>query len=172
MATGAGDGGHRGYDTAAQSAEIAELLISGDELERIVSREEREMRRREELYRGGIPAIDIHGKAVILVDDGLATGSTMAVAVRHARNLRAGKVIAGVPVGSTGACAHLRREADEVICLATPVDFIAVGAWYRDFDQVSDQEVEQLLGESHRRFETLPALAGRRGSAGNSDAGV
>lgn len=140
---------------------IAQLGISDAELERVVSREQLEMNRREELYRGESPALDVDGKTAILVDDGLATGSTMLAAVRHARNMRAARLLVGVPVGSVSACAHLRREADELICLAIPPEFLAVGEWYREFDQVSDQEVQRMLAESHRRLRT-PDLAQRR----------
>jgi putative phosphoribosyl transferase len=111
--------------------------------------EQAEMARREELYRKGMPPIDLTRRSAILVDDGLATGSTMVVSVRHARSLKAARVIVAVPVGSRSACARLRREADDVVCLATPEHFFAVGEWYRDFGQVSDLEVERFLEQNH-----------------------
>jgi putative phosphoribosyl transferase len=130
---------------------INQLGISDEEIEKVVAREQAEMRRREELYRGGRPAAGLDGQMAILVDDGLATGSTMMAAVRYARSLKPVKVIIGVPVGSRDAVNHLRKEADEVICLAIPESFSAVGEWYRHFDQVSDDEVRNLLAHAHRR---------------------
>jgi len=136
---------------------IQELGVSDEEVDRIVAREMAEMKRREELYRGGQPAPDVHGKSAILIDDGLATGNTMRAAVSHARSLKPAKVIIGVPVGSAEACNRLRKEADDLVCLATPELFFAVGEWYRDFQQVSDTEVQSLLAESHRQFRKHPA---------------
>lgn len=129
---------------------LAELDISNDEVERVIVREQAEMMRREELYRGAKPAPDLTGKTAILVDDGLATGSTMLAAVRYARMLKSVRIVVAVPVGSREACDHLREEADEVICLAIPDSFCAVGEWYRDFTQVSDDEVGKILSESNR----------------------
>jgi predicted phosphoribosyltransferase len=131
---------------------IAELGISEEDVEEIIGREQTEMKRREELYRGGKPALDLHGHTAILIDDGLATGSTMTAAARQVRSLKPGRVIIAVPVGSREACGRLRREADELICLAAPEIFYAVGEWYRDFAQVSDGEVQSLLAESRRRL--------------------
>jgi predicted phosphoribosyltransferase len=127
---------------------LAELEISAYAVEKVIVKEQAEMRRREELYRGGRPAPDLAGQTVILVDDGLATGSTMLAAVRYVRSLKAARIIVAVPVGSRDACEHLRAEADAVVCLAIPDFFYAVGEWYRDFRQVSDDEVRNLLTES------------------------
>ena len=137
---------------------IRELGISDEDVEEIVAREQAEMRRREELYRGGEPALDLHGKSAILVDDGLATGSTMMASVRHARSLHAAGVVIAIPVGSRQACDRLRREADDLVCLTIPEAFFAVGEWYRDFAQVSDSEVENLLQQNRRRVRGLKAL--------------
>jgi predicted phosphoribosyltransferase len=137
---------------------VRELGISDEDVEEIVAREQAEMRRREELYRGGEPALDLHGKSAILVDDGLATGSTMMAAVRHARSLHAAGVVIAIPVGSKQACDRLRREADDLICLSIPEAFFAVGEWYRDFAQVSDSEVQNLLRQNHRRIHGLKAV--------------
>jgi putative phosphoribosyl transferase len=136
---------------------IQGLGISDEDVEKIVAREQAEMRRREELYRGGKAAPDLHGKSAIVIDDGLATGSTMIAAVRHCRSLKPAKVIIGVPVGSENAVARLREQVDELVCLATPKFFSAVGEWYRDFQQVNDAEVENLLAESRRRLSKNPA---------------
>lgn len=134
---------------------IRELGISEDDVEEITRRESEEMARRETLYRGGKPALDVRGNTAILVDDGLATGSTMIAAVRHVRALNPDRVIVAVPVGSGQACGRLRREADEVVCLAVPQPFYAVGEWYRSFAQVSDAEVQHLLAESHHKLEIV-----------------
>jgi predicted phosphoribosyltransferase len=131
---------------------IEQLGISDEDVEEIVTLEQAEMIRREDLYRGSQSALDLHGQSAVLIDDGLATGNTMLAAVRHVRSLKAAKIIVGVPVGSREACARLRKEADELISLATPEFFFAVGEWYREFPQVSDTEVRNLLAESRRRL--------------------
>jgi len=133
-------------------AMLAELEIPADDVEKVILREQAEMKRRDELYRVGQPAPDLAGRTAILVDDGLATGSTMLAAVRHARKLRAEIIVVAVPVGSRDACENLRRETDDVVCLAIPDFFYAVGEWYRDFHQVSDSEVRSLLAESRERL--------------------
>jgi putative phosphoribosyl transferase len=133
---------------------IRELAISREDVEEIVAREQAEMQRREELFREGTPAISLQGRTAVIVDDGLATGNTMLAAVRYARSLKPAKVIIAVPVGSRESCKRLRKEVDELVCLATPELFFAVGEWYRDFEQVSDEEVRRLLLESRRRLES------------------
>ena len=127
---------------------IAALRISSEEIEAVASREARELERREKLYRGGRSAPDLRGRTVVLVDDGLATGSTMVAAARHVRSLRAQTVIVAVPVASFEACSRLRTEADECICLAAPDPFVAVGEWYDDVRQVTDDEVHDILKRS------------------------
>ncbi len=138
---------------------IRELGISLEDLEETIDREHAEMKRREELYRGDNPALDLRGRLAILVDDGLATGSTMMAAVRHVRDLGPARVIVAVPVGSRDACDRLRREADDLVCLATPERFFAVGEWYQDFEQVSDAEVRRLLTESRQQLQKHLAAA-------------
>src|SRR5271165_7121753 len=110
------------------------------------------MIRREELYRGGKPAPDLRHQTALLIDDGLATGSTMLAAVHHAQSMKPARIVIGVPVGSSEACHRLRQEVDELVCLATPELFFAVGEWYRDFPQVSDNEVQYMLTESRRQL--------------------
>jgi putative phosphoribosyl transferase len=114
-------------------------------IDSIAQREAAEMRRRERLYRGNRPAPNVRGRTVILVDDGLATGSTMRAAAVALRQMRPAKVIVAVPVAAPETCAEFRSEVDEVVCAATPDPFMAVGAWYGDFSQTSDQEVRELL---------------------------
>jgi putative phosphoribosyl transferase len=141
LAMGAIAGGARVLDEQL----IRQLAVLPAEVETIIARERAEMMRREDLYREGKPPLDMAGKTVILVDDGLAMGSTMLAAVRYARGAGAAKVIVGVPVGSTHACRQLRAEADELVCLATPEPFSSVGQWYRSFEQVSAAEVQRFL---------------------------
>jgi len=129
---------------------IEELGIGDKEIDAIVSREQAEIKRREELYRRGKPPLELNGRSVILVDDGLATGSTMSAALRHVRSLQPARVSIAIPVGSREACARLRSEADDLICLARPTPFSAVGEWYRDFRQIEDAEVQQLLTQCAR----------------------
>jgi putative phosphoribosyl transferase len=104
------------------------------------------------LYRGERPAISIRGRTVIVVDDGLATGATMRAAVLAIRQQRPAYLVVAVPVGAADTCTQLRSEADEVVCAATPEPFRAVGLWYEDFPQASDDEVHQLLDEARREY--------------------
>jgi putative phosphoribosyl transferase len=123
---------------------IAAAHISDKEVEDVAKRESEELERRERQYREG-PEPDLRGRTVILVDDGLATGSSMIAATRHARAMNARRLIVAAPVGSLEACERLRREAGECVSLATPDPFRAVGEWYVDFEQVSDREVHEIL---------------------------
>jgi putative phosphoribosyl transferase len=114
-------------------------------IDSIAQREAKELRRRERLYRGDRPPPNVQGRTVILVDDGLATGSTMRAAAVALRQMRPSKVIVAVPVAAPEICAEFRSEVDEVVCAATPNRFTAVGGCYVDFSQTSDQEVCNLL---------------------------
>jgi predicted phosphoribosyltransferase len=107
--------------------------------------EQVELDRREQLYRGNRPVLNLANTTVILVDDGLATGSTMRAAVMAVRRHQPAKVIVAVPVGAPSTCTELAREADEVVCLRIPDPFVAVGLWYRDFTPTSDRDVQMLL---------------------------
>jgi putative phosphoribosyl transferase len=124
---------------------VEECALTPKDIEEIAAREQREIDRRSRLYRGTGSLVDIHGKEVIIVDDGLATGSTMLAAVRALRHQGAKRIVVAVPVGPHDTCDAMRREADEVVCLSSPVRFEAVGAWYEDFTQVSDREVQDAL---------------------------
>jgi putative phosphoribosyl transferase len=106
--------------------------------------------RREREYRDGRPPVDIQGHTVILVDDGLATGSSMRVAAIALREKGPAEIIAAVPVGAHETCAEFESVVDKVICAATPEPFRAVGQWYRDFSHTSDEEVRDLLGQAAR----------------------
>ncbi len=127
--------------------------ISPEAIDAVAREEERELMRREVVYREGRAAIPLEGRVVILIDDGLATGSTMMAAVKAVRQRQPAKVIVAVPVGAPDTCDALSTIADEVVCVRTPEPFSAVGQWYLDFDQTSDEEVRQLL-RAHARTAT------------------
>ena len=139
----------------------AERYVKRAEVERIVQREQAELERRELLYRGDAPPLVLSGRVVVLVDDGLATGSTMRAAARAVRQQAPAWTCIAVPVGAPETCDELRAEADEVVCPAQPTPFRAVGLWYRAFPQTSDEEVRHLLAAAR---ETLPAAAMPHGS--------
>ena len=115
------------------------------QIEMVAEREEREALRRERLFRPGRAPLDLAGRTVILVDDGLATGSTMFAAVNAVRAQGAHRIVAAIPVAPPQTCERLGREVDEIVCLATPEDFYAVGQWYDSFEQVDDATVVRLL---------------------------
>ena len=121
------------------------LGISEHEIDAVVARELRELSRRDRLYRGDRPPSDVAGRTVILVDDGLATGATMRAAVQALRQQQPGRIVAAVPTASPDTCQVLKAEADDVICAITPEPFFAVGHWYDDFTQTTDDEVRELL---------------------------
>ncbi|MBT2324843.1 phosphoribosyltransferase [Variovorax paradoxus] len=121
------------------------LRISAAAIEEVARSELSELQRRERLYRDARPPPDVRGRAVLVVDDGLATGSTMRAAVRALRVQQPARIVVAVPIASAEACEELHSEADEVVCLSTPEPFIAVGLWYEDFGQTTDQEVHELL---------------------------
>ncbi|MDP9929144.1 phosphoribosyltransferase [Variovorax paradoxus] len=129
---------------------VRELGISTRDVEEVASNEAYELERRERVYRGGRPAPDLGGRTVILVDDGLATGSTMRVAVRAVRRQSPARVVVAAPVAAPEACELLRGEADEVVCAEMPDPFLGVGRWYLDFSQTSDEEVCHLLDDANR----------------------
>jgi predicted phosphoribosyltransferase len=124
---------------------VEALHLSRQLIDSIAEREVRELGRRESAYRDDRPPVQIAGRPAIVVDDGLATGSTMLAAVRAIRAQDPGRLVVAVPVAAAEACHHLRAEADEVVCGATPKPFDAVGNWYEDFNQTSDEEVQALL---------------------------
>lgn len=127
------------------------LGVSEAYLEREIREQEEEIRRREEAYRRGRPAEDLGERVAIVVDDGVATGGTAAAALRWARAQDATRVVLAIPVAPREAVRRLSKEADEVVALATPEPFFAVGQWYRDFPQTPDDEVVRLLEDARRR---------------------
>jgi putative phosphoribosyl transferase len=124
---------------------IAQLGLTPDIVEAVTAAERLELARREALYREGRPPIPLHGRTAMLVDDGLATGSTMMAAARALRAQGPKRIVVAVPVASAEACEDIRARVDEIICAFTPEPFYAVGLWYEDFSQTSDEEVRELL---------------------------
>lgn len=152
--------GHREYAIGAIASggvqfldrEVLRIYHVPEAAVQAVAREERaELERREREYRQNGPLIPLNGRSVILVDDGLATGSTMKAAVEAVRRHEPARIVVAVPVGASSTCRELEPLADEVVCARTPEPFSAVGLWYDDFEQISDVEVRDLLSRLRRR---------------------
>ena len=124
---------------------VSGLGIPDYVIDAVAARELEELKRRERVYRGGRPPPDVRGRTVILVDDGLATGATMLAAIKALRQLQPARIVVAVPTAAPDTCEALRAEVDEVICAITPEPFHAVGRWYEDFSQTTDEEVRELL---------------------------
>lgn len=137
------------------------LGIDQEVLDRVTAREQRELERRERDYRCGRPLPDLSGRTVILVDDGLATGSTMRAAVRAVRKLGPRAIVVAVPVAPPETCEELAAEVEEIVCAYTPEIFFAVGSWYEVFDQTSDEEVRRLLELAAEERRIAEAESGR-----------
>ena len=129
---------------------VGGLGIPARVIDAVAAREQEELARRERLYRGDRPPPDVRGRTVILVDDGLATGATMQTAVKALRAQQPGRVVVAVPIASPETCDALSGEVDDIVCAVTPEPFYAVGAWYEDFSQTTDDEVRELLARSAR----------------------
>jgi predicted phosphoribosyltransferase len=139
-----------------QNDEVIRLYRIPEQAVEAIAREERnELERRERVYRRRRPPLDVRGRTVVLVDDGLATGSTMRAAVEAVRALSPARVIVAVPVGSADTCREFAAIADEIVCARAPEHFAAVGQWYDDFRQTTDEEVGELLEGA------MPEPAGR-----------
>lgn len=121
------------------------LGIADYMVRQVAETEQQELERRERHYRGDRPPLEAGGKTVILVDDGLATGSSMRAAAAALRRMQAARIVVAVPVAAPATCNQLRAEIDELVCASTPEPFLAVGQWYRDFSQTTDEEVRELL---------------------------
>jgi predicted phosphoribosyltransferase len=130
-------------DELVRALHIPDYLVDA-----IVAREQQELTRREQLYRGDRPALDVRGKTVILVDDGLATGATMVAAIKALRQRQAGRIVVAVPIASPEICDQMRGYVDDIVCAVTPEPFYAVGLWYDNFSQTSDEEVRDLLKQT------------------------
>jgi putative phosphoribosyl transferase len=132
--------------------DVVRALPNANELvESVTARETAELQRREQAYRDGRPPPELRGRVVILVDDGLATGATMRAAVAALRQLGAAKIVVAVPVGAADTCRELEEEVDEIVCAMAPEWFQAVGQFYEDFSQTSDDEVRELLARAAQR---------------------
>ena len=138
---------------------VQTLGIPDEMIDAITARERQELERRERLYRDDRPALDAQGRIVILIDDGLATGSTMRAAAAAMRRHRPSRVVVAVPVGAAYTCDELSNEVDEVICAETPEPFYAISLWYRDFTQTTDEGVREFLARAAN-----PITAMRKGS--------
>lgn len=133
-------------DVCVLNHEVVDWLgISQAAIDAVLQAERLELARREHLYRDAKPLPSLHARTVLLIDDGLATGSTMRAAIRACRQQQPRHLVAAVPVADADVCESLRHEADEVVCASTPEFFQAVGRWYEDFSQTSDDEVRALL---------------------------
>jgi predicted phosphoribosyltransferase len=124
--------------------------VTQDDVDRVSAMEAAELARREHQYRDNRPPPDVQGKTVVLVDDGLATGSSMRAAVLAVRARNPAKVVVAVPVGAPETCEAFRAIADDIVCVETPDPFQAVGLWYEDFSQTTDEEVHALLEQDWR----------------------
>jgi putative phosphoribosyl transferase len=131
------------------------LNIPDEVIDSVAEEERRELERRERAYRNHRPPLEVKGRIVILVDDGLATGSTMRAAAAALREQGPARIVVAVPVSSPETCEEFRKEVDEVICAATPQPFQGVGKWYEDFSQTTDEEVQDLLEKA--RFQNRNA---------------
>ena len=130
---------------------VGPLGVDAATLDRVAAREQQELERREAAYRDGRPRPDVEGRTVLLVDDGLATGSTMLVAIRALQLQHPARIVVAVPAAAPSVCAEIGREVDEIICAITPEPFYAVGLWYDDFSETSDDDVRTLLHQASRR---------------------
>jgi putative phosphoribosyl transferase len=119
--------------------------IPNSEIERITAMQAKELNRRERIYRGGRPPLVVAGRTVILVDDGIATGSSVQVAITALHHMKPARLVVAAPVAAADPDARLKHEVDEFICIRRPVSFYGIGEFYEDFSQVSDEEVKDLL---------------------------
>ncbi|MFW5775091.1 MAG: phosphoribosyltransferase [Chitinivibrionales bacterium] len=139
-------------DTVVRNDDVVSSLgITDDEIERVAQKERQELLRREKTYRGDRGAVSVKGKIAILIDDGLATGASMRVAVQALKQHQPAKIIVAVPVASPDACGYFEDIVDDVVCGITPQPLFAIGYWYRNFDQTTDEQVQDLLRKAEQR---------------------
>lgn len=127
---------------------VAEVGISDEEVERVTASVKKELERRERVYRSGRPPLGLEGRTVILVDDGIATGSSISAALTALRQMKPARIVIAVPVAPASTCNRLKAKADEIVCLYIPESFFAIGQFYEDFSQLKDDEVIELLCRS------------------------
>jgi predicted phosphoribosyltransferase len=137
------------------------LRIDPAAIEAVAQKESREILRREQAYRGNRPPIEVSGKTVIVVDDGMATGSTMLAGVRAMRQLNPARIVLAVPHAPPDTCVTLSREVDELVCLEMPEPYVAVGRWYEEFPQLEDAEVTELLERARNSRQRRTTFAKR-----------
>jgi len=134
---------------------VSMLGIPKQVIDKIAAHEQREVERRERLYRGNRPLAEVRGRTIILVDDGMATGATMHAAVADVRQRQPARLIIAVPVAAVATCEEFASEVDELVCISQPEAFFAVGIWYEHFSQTTDEEVRHLLAQAlHERAVT------------------
>jgi putative phosphoribosyl transferase len=138
---------------------ISELGIPAAAIEQVTEQEREELERRNRLFRGDREAPVLHDQVAIIVDDGLATGATMEAAIQAVKAYHPARVVVAAPVGARDTCERLKRIADDVVCAATPEPFRAVGLWYEQFDQTTDEEVIELLAQAERRADQTHSVA-------------
>lgn len=136
--------------TVVNESVMDQLNISAQALQVVIARETKELARRERAYRGQQPPLDVNGRTVILIDDGLATGSTMRAAIAALRKQGASRLVVAVPLGAPQTCDEINPVVDELICAATPEPFYGVGRWYENFSQTTDEEVQHLLKKARQ----------------------
>lgn len=129
-------------------------------IDAVIATQQRELERRERAYRDDAPAPELRDRTILLVDDGMATGSSMRVAVAALRQRQPARIVVAIPVAAPSTCDELAAEADEIVCLSTPDPFFAVGLWYEDFAETTDAEVRDLLDRAARAREMAPAPPG------------
>lgn len=129
---------------------VASIGLEPEEIEAIVERETIELERRERLYRGARPPLDVNGRTIIVADDGLATGATMSAAIQALRTQAVSAIIVAVPIGAPETCAEIAKQADAILCAHVPRRLLAIGNWYDDFSATSDDEVRTLLAAAQR----------------------
>jgi putative phosphoribosyl transferase len=128
---------------------IHDLGIPASVVQQVAVRERLELERRDRVFRGNRPPLRVRARTILLVDDGLATGSTMEAAILALRRLEPASIVVAVPVGAHETCERIARMADRLVCVATPSPFEAVGLWYVNFSQTTDDEVRRLLEDQH-----------------------
>jgi putative phosphoribosyl transferase len=133
---------------------INELNLSPEEIEQITETVRKELERRERAYRGDRPSLNVEGKVVLLVDDGVATGSSMRAAIKALRQMKPARLVVAVPVAPFHTSKRMRSEVDELVCVYAPESFYAIGQFYEDFSQVTDEEVTDLLGRAAKWIES------------------
>lgn len=139
---------------------VRQLHIPDEVIDAVAAEEQRELERRERAYRGDRPPPDVKGRIAILIDDGLATGSTMRAAAEALRKQGPAQIVVAVPVAAPQTCEEFRREVDEIVCAVTPEPFRGVGLWYQDFSQTTDEEVRELLRKATTQTKHAASRAG------------